>query len=156
MTEELYRKFLNENEYALEPGNTPDAMLGNMAIAFELYQLRQSGYVTPSPQPTPEPELPKPNDEVPGYKWVTVIEKVPLREIYRYNAAGSPIWGVYGKRIIGNRIIPKAGKKLLVARKPIKGDGGNEAYLLHPDQIVDGHLLRNEKQLFVLVRHVRG
>jgi hypothetical protein len=148
MTEELK----DTPEYGSEIRN-----LYRIANAVErIADVMERGYVPPLPQPPSEPELPQPGDVVPGYKWVTVIEKVPLREIYRLNDAGRPVWGIYGKRVIANRIIAKADKKLLVANKLIKGDGGKEAYFLHPDQIVDNHLLSNEKDLYVLVRHVRG
>ncbi|MGD8456730.1 MAG: GH25 family lysozyme [Anaerolineales bacterium] len=88
-------------------------------------------------------------------KWVTVTGgNAPLREVYKYNKAGRPVWGIYGKRVIANRIIAKEGKCILVYAKEIKGDGGHKAYEIVPGQIVDGHTISTDPILFVLLRHV--
>lgn len=88
-------------------------------------------------------------------KWVTVTGgNAPLREVYKYNKAGRPVWGIYGKRVIANRIVAKEGKRILVYAKEIKGDGGTKAYEIVPDQIIDGHTISTDPILFVLFRHV--
>jgi hypothetical protein len=64
--------------------------------------------------------------------------KIPLREWSRSNAKGFPVWGIFGKSIVKNRIIAKLDKLLVVWKDPIKGDGGKYAYELANGQIVDG------------------
>jgi hypothetical protein len=80
--------------------------------------------------------------------------KAPLREVYKYNKAGRPVWGIYGKRVIAKRIIAKEGKRIMVYAKAIKGDGGTKAYEIVPEQVIDGHTMTTDPKLFVLLRHV--
>jgi hypothetical protein len=66
MTEELYQKFLEDNAYAIAMPDIPGDLLPQMAIAYELYQLRKSGVVLPSPSPGGEPPQPEPPPALPG------------------------------------------------------------------------------------------
>jgi hypothetical protein len=107
----------------------------------------------PGSQPAPEPQQPK-GDGRPTI-WVTVSGgNIPLREVSKYNKAGRPVWGIFGKRVISKRIIAKQGKRIMVYAKELKGDGGHKVYEIVPEQIIDGKNITNDPKLFVLLRHV--
>ncbi len=109
-------------------------------------------------KPTGPPESnqePQPKGDGRPTIWVTVSEgKIPLREIYKYNRAGRPVWGIYGKRVISNRIVAKEGKRIMVYAKELKGDGGIKAYEIVPDQIIDGKKITDTPKFFILQRHL--
>ena len=123
------------------------------------------------PPPDPEPYLIDFDNLPTNNIIVEVNTDTPLREWYRTNDNGFPVWGMFGKRVIPDRIKPKQGKKLVVWKDPIKGDGGNYAYELASGQIVDGTYIYldntgtlksvdesvfsspNRTRLYILVRH---
>lgn len=122
----------------------------------EFKALLQGGQGTPTNEPGNDPGQQPQGDGRPT-KWVTVTGgKAPLREVYKHNKAGRPVWGIYGKRVIAKRIIAKEGKRILVYGKAIKGDGGTKAYEIVPEQIIDGHTITTDPKLFVLLRHVNS
>jgi hypothetical protein len=127
---------------------------GLKAGQAELKSLLQDSAATAIEEPEAGTESQPQGDGRPT-KWVTVAGgNAPLREVYKYNKAGRPVWGIYGKRVIANRIIAKEGKRILVYAKEIKGDGGHKAYEIVPGQIIDGHTMATDPQLFILFRHV--
>lgn len=121
----------------------------------------------PTPTGTPEPSAtsgpaPPPTATVDicqsaAVDWVMVIvEKAPLREIAGYNQKGIPIFGIYGKSDVNERIVAKRNKLLCAWKVPLKGDAGVLAYKLVSSQIVDGKYLPGDQYLYVLSRHVKN
>jgi len=77
--------------------------------------------------------------------------QVPLREVKRFNLAGRMIWRVHYDAQ-GKRICPKRGKRLIVYKDVVKGDGRTFAYQLVGGQVVDGRTI--PANLYILARHV--
>jgi len=79
-----------------------------------------------------------------------IVGKAPLREIYNHNKKGFPVWGIYNRSNISERIVAKNGKVLQIVGDAVKGDGNNYAYPLYSGQIVDGKYLPDNQRLYVL------
>jgi hypothetical protein len=121
---------------------------------MELKSMLQVLPDTPTSPPAQDTEVQLKGDGRPTM-WVTVSEiKAPLREIYKYNKAGYPVWGIYGKRVVSKRVIAKQGKRILVYAKELRGDGGMRAYEIVSGQIIDGENITDDPKFFILSRHV--
>jgi len=103
-----------------------------------------------------EPPLPAPPP--PAAETIAIIvnpplfkNQVPLREVKRFNLAGRMIWRVHYDAQ-GKRICPKRGKRLIVYKDVVKGDGRTFAYQLVGGQVVDGRTI--PANLYILARHV--
>jgi hypothetical protein len=121
---------------------------------MELKAMLQIPPDTPTSPPASEPE-PQPKGDGRPTMWVTVSGgHAPLREIYKYNKAGRPVWGIFGKRVISRRIIAKVGKRIMVYAKELRGDGGIRAYEIVPGQVIDGKNITDDPKFFVLLKHV--
>ena len=109
----------------------------------------------PTVEPTTQPvETTKPESFCPDDLILIISQAKPLREIAGYNAKGFPVWGIYGKSIWVNRIIPNPGQEICVFPDIIKGDGADYAWKVYTAQRVGGQELPGTFYLYVLDRLV--